>query len=144
VPRTSLVDDRPPLMTGCTYLSRKWPHLATADNELIRISVGRDGDKRFLELDDAELTTAAVSELARVLDVKGDPSAARVTRWADAFPQYRVGHLIRVAKIEEAVADLPAMAVAGAAYRGVGLPACIGSGRSAARAVLSSVAELVR
>ncbi|HVB93339.1 MAG TPA: protoporphyrinogen oxidase [Acidimicrobiales bacterium] len=139
VPRTSFLDSRPALMTGCTYLSRKWPHLATVGNELIRVSVGRDGDERFLELDDAELTAAVFSELAGVLEIKGGPSDARVTRWVDAFPQYRVGHLVRVARIEEVVSDLPAVAVAGATYRGVGIPACIGSGRSAARAVLSSL-----
>ena len=143
VPRTSVIDGRPALMTGCTYLSRKWPHLAIAGDELIRVSVGRDGDERYLELDDAELTAAAFSELARVLEIRGGPADARVTRWPGAFPQYRVGHLIRVAQIEEAVSDLPGLAVAGAAYRGVGIPACIGSGRNAARAVLASMAAMV-
>ena len=140
VPRTSVIDGRPALMTGCTYLSRKWPHMANAGDELIRVSVGRDGDERFFELDDAELTATAFAELARVLEIRGGPADARVTRWPDAFPQYRVGHLIRVAQVEEAVAELPGLAVAGAAYRGVGIPACIGSGRNAARAVLASVA----
>jgi oxygen-dependent protoporphyrinogen oxidase len=144
VPRTSVIDGRPALMTGCTYLSRKWPHLANAGDELIRVSVGRDGDQRYLDLDDDELTAAAFSELAQVLDIRGAPADARVTRWPGAFPQYRVGHLIRVAKIEEAVSELPGVAVAGAAYRGVGIPACIGSGRSAAGAVLASVAAMVR
>lgn len=144
VPRTSRIDGRPPLMTGCTYLSRKWPHLAAAEDELIRVSVGRDGDERFLELDDDELTVAAFAELARVLDINGGPTEARVTRWPGAFPQYRVGHLVRVAKIEEAVSALPGVAVAGAAYRGVGIPACIGSGRDAAREVLSWLAAIVR
>ncbi len=144
VPRTSLVNGRRVLMTGCTYLSRKWPHLATPGRELIRVSVGRDGDERYQDLDDDEIAAAAFSELAGVLDIAGDPTDARVTRWEGAFPQYRVGHLIRVAKIEEGVADLPGLAVAGAAYRGVGIPACIGSGRNAARAVLSSLAGMVR
>ncbi len=144
VPRTSHIDGRRALMTGCTYLSRKWPHLATAGHELIRVSVGRDGDERYQDLDDAETAAAAFSELARVLDIAGDPTDARVTRWEDAFPQYRVGHLIRVAKIEEAVTALPGLAVAGAAYRGVGIPACIGSGRRAARAVLASLPGILR
>ena len=54
-------------------------------------------------------------------------------------PQYRVGHLLRVSGIEAAVKRLPALAVAGAAYRGVGVPACIGSGRDAARSVLGAM-----
>jgi oxygen-dependent protoporphyrinogen oxidase len=144
VPRTSRIDDRPALMTGGTYLSRKWPHLAAAGDELIRVSVGRDGDERFLELDDDELAAAAFAELARVLDINRGPTEARVTRWPGAFPQYRVGHLVRVAGIEEAVSTLSGVAVAGAAYRGVGIPACIGSGRNAARAVLSSLAATAR
>ncbi len=58
-----------------------------------------------------------------------------VARWPGAFPQYRVHHLLRTAGIEAAVARLGGIAVAGAAYRGVGIPACIASGRAAARAV---------
>jgi oxygen-dependent protoporphyrinogen oxidase len=59
-----------------------------------------------------------------------------VTRWDGAFPQYTVGHLARTSTIEQAVAALPAVAVAGAAYRGVGIPAVVGSGRTAARSVM--------
>ena len=59
-----------------------------------------------------------------------------MTRWTDAFPQYRVHHLLRVTGIESAVGELPDLAVAGAAYRGVGIPACVASGRAAARGVL--------
>jgi oxygen-dependent protoporphyrinogen oxidase len=144
VPRTSGIDGRPALITGCTYLSRKWPHLATADTELIRVSVGRFGDERHLDLDDTELIDAAFSELAWVLDTTGIPSDSKVTRWPGAFPQYRVGHLTRVGNIEKAVADLSGVAVAGAAYRGVGIPACIASGRNAARSVLGSLTGAVR
>jgi oxygen-dependent protoporphyrinogen oxidase len=144
VPRTSRIDGRPALITGCTYLSRKWPHLATGDTELIRVSVGRFGDERHLDLDDTELIDAAFSELARVLDIAGAPPDSQVTRWPGAFPQYRVGHLTRVGNIEKAVADLSGVAVAGAAYRGVGIPACIASGRSAARSVLGSLTAAVR
>ncbi len=139
VPRSSSIDDRPALMTGCTYLGRKWPHLARPGEELIRVSVGRFGDRRHQELDDDELLASVAGELSRVIGVSGSPTDSLVTRWDRAFPQYRVGHLIRVAQVEQEVAALEGMAVAGAALRGVGIPACIGSGRSAARAVLDSV-----
>ena len=59
-------------------------------------------------------------------------SSGRVVRFADAFPQYRVHHLLRTAGVESALARLGGVAVAGAAYRGVGIPACIASGRAAA------------
>ena len=139
VPRTSSIGGRTPLVTGCTYLSRKWPGLARPDDELIRLSVGRFGDDRPDALDDDELTAIAFDELALVLGVRGRPTHSLVTRWDGAFPQYTVGHLGRTARIEQTVSELPGIAVAGAAYRGVGIPAVVGSGRTAARTVLRSL-----
>ena len=139
VPRTATMGGRPVLITACTYLARKWPHLARPGDELVRASVGRFGDDRHRGLDDAELATSVFGELARILDIQGAPLDQLVTRWDRALPQYEVGHLAAVEGIERAVAGLPGLAVAGAAYRGVGIPACIGSGRAAARRVLASV-----
>lgn len=139
VPRTSRIGGRAALITGCTYLSRKWPGLARSDDELIRLSVGRHGDTRSDALDDDELTAAVVAELAEVHDLSDGPRESLVTRWDGAFPQYRTGHLSRTSVVEQAVAALPGVAVAGAAYRGVGIPAVVGSGRTAARAVLKSL-----
>jgi protoporphyrinogen/coproporphyrinogen III oxidase len=139
VPRASTLGGRPALITGCTYLARKWPHLARPGDELVRVSTGRWGDERHRDLDDEELVDAAFADLAAILDVDGSPKKVRVTRWDRAFPQYRVGHLVRVAAVEKEVAALGTVAVAGAAYRGVGIPACIASGRAAARSVLAAV-----
>ncbi len=141
VPRTTTFDGRPALVTGCTYLDRKWPHLGRPGQALLRASVGRLGDERHLGLDDDQLTASVFAELAHTLGIGGAPVDSLVTRWERSFPQYRVGHLLRVAKIEQAVATLDGMAVAGAALRGVGIPACIGSGRTAARRVLASLAD---
>jgi oxygen-dependent protoporphyrinogen oxidase len=141
VPRTAVIDGRPALVTGCTYLGRKWPHLDRPGDELIRASVGRFGDERHRALDDDELRASAFGELAELLDIRGVPLDSLVTRWDGSFPQYRVGHLVRVAQVEQEVAALDGMAVAGAAYRGVGIPACVGSGRAAARQVLDSLAR---
>ena len=98
VPRTSTIDDRPALITGCTYLTRKWPGLARPGDDLVRLSVGRHGDSRPAGLDDDELTAAAVAELGPVLDITGAPGDSLVTRWDGAFPQYRVGHLARTVR----------------------------------------------
>jgi len=141
VPRTSTVDGRPTLITGCTYLARKWPHLARSGDELIRASVGRFGDIRHTALSDDELTTSVLDELGVLLGVRGAPLDSLVTRWDHAFPQYDVGHLLRVSRIEQLVAPLGGVAVAGAALRGVGIPACIGSGRAAAGRVVASLGE---
>ncbi|MEI7860418.1 MAG: protoporphyrinogen oxidase [Acidimicrobiales bacterium] len=139
VPRTATIAGRAALITGCTYLTQKWPGLARPDDELIRLSIGRHGDVRQDELNDDELTAAAFGELAGILDIVGQPRHSMVTRWDGAFPQYAVGHLSRTTRIEQSVAELPGVAVAGAAYRGVGIPAVIGSGRASARAVLRSL-----
>ncbi|MGA8371396.1 MAG: protoporphyrinogen oxidase [Acidimicrobiales bacterium] len=139
VPRGSTINDGAALMTGCTYLSEKWPHLDRPDDVLVRVSVGRFGDRRADRLSDEALGTAVVAELRSVLHLSTPPAEYIVTRWPDAFPQYRVGHLIKVSMIEGDIATVGAVAVAGAHLHGVGIPACIGSGRTAARAVLSAL-----
>jgi len=137
VPRHSIRADDPAgwAMTACTYLSQKWPHLARPEDVLLRASVGRFGDERLAAWSDEEVTARVWQELTELLALSGRPTASLVVRFPDAFPQYRVHHLLRTAGIEAAVARLGGLAVAGAAYRGVGIPACIASGRAAARAV---------
>jgi oxygen-dependent protoporphyrinogen oxidase len=123
-------------VTACTFLDRKWPHVAADGEVLLRVSMGRSGDGRFTQWDDEELVARAWSELGTLMGVTGSPLETTVARFPDAFPQYRVHHLLRTSGIESAVTRLGGLAVAGAAYRGVGIPACIASGRLAARAVL--------
>jgi len=132
-------DDPELLITAGTFLDVKWPHLARPGSVLLRASAGRFGDRRAEEMDDGALRSRAAAELSSILGITAPPTEAMVTRWRHAFPQYRVGHLMRVSGIEAAVKRLPALAVAGAPYRGVGIPACIGSGREAARDVRRSL-----
>ncbi len=133
VPR---VDGR--LMTACTVVSQKWGGLERPDDVLLRISAGRFGDERSLALDDDELVDHLTEELGGAIAVRGRPSAWRVSRWVRAFPQFAPGHLDLVAAIETDLAiAAPGIAVAGAAYRGVGIPACITSGQAAADRVLA-------
>ena len=73
-------------------------------------------------------------------DLEGAPIDTRVTRWGGGVPQYAVGHLRRVSRIHAAVAEQPGLAVCGAAYDGVGVPACIASAEAAARQVMRAVA----
>lgn len=127
------------LMTAATWMSAKWAHVAAAapGQVVIRVSAGRHRDERALQMDDGELASALRAELAEAMGLQEPPTETHVTRWLQAFPQYAVGHLDRVASLEAAVAAVPGLAVAGAAYRGVGIPACINSGRQAAARVLS-------
>jgi oxygen-dependent protoporphyrinogen oxidase len=127
------------LLTAGTFLDAKWPHLRRDDTVLLRASAGRFGDRRPERLDDDQLADRLSAELAAILGLVDPPLATLVTRWPRAFPQYRVGHLLRVSGIEAAVRRLPAIALAGAAYHGVGIPACVASGRAAARSVLESI-----
>ncbi len=127
------------LVTAGTFLDVKWPHLRRDGTVLLRASVGRFGDRRAEQLGDDELTARVTAELGAILSVSTPPSATMVTWWPAVFPQYKVGHLLRVSGIEAAVRRLPALAVAGSSYRGVGIPACVGSGRTAARDLLESL-----
>jgi protoporphyrinogen/coproporphyrinogen III oxidase len=135
VPAGSEGPEGPYLVTAVSFLDRKWPDLARDGETLLRASVGRIDDVRFAELDDDALVARVTDELGSLLGSAGAPLEALVTRWADSFPQYRVNHLVRVEGIEAAASALGGVTVAGAAYRGVGVPACIASGRAAARAV---------
>jgi oxygen-dependent protoporphyrinogen oxidase len=115
---------------GVTLSSAKWP-LAADGLFLLRASVGRAGETRALQLDDADLVTLVRRELGALFGVNTDPVDARVTRWGGGLPQYGVGHLDRVARIRAAVAAVPGLAICGAAFDGVGVPACIASARAA-------------
>ncbi|MET8338057.1 protoporphyrinogen oxidase [Streptosporangium canum] len=130
------VDGRP--IKAATFSSVKWPHLAEADPNLIllRCSIGRLGEEAVLQRDDAELVALAMAEMVEVMGVRGLPRDSRVTRWGGSLPQYDVGHLDRVARIRAAVAAQPGLALCGAAYDGVGIPACVSTARTAAARIL--------
>lgn len=128
------------LITACSFASSKWPHWAEPNEVVLRVSAGRFGDERALEMKDVELVQRLHNELVEVLHLTEAPIRARVTRWVEAFPQYRVGHIERVASMEAALRrDLPGVEVVGAAYRGLGITTCITQGRAAARRVLASI-----
>ena len=124
------------MVTACTWMSAKWPELARPGDVLVRASLGRFGDDRALAMDDDALVGRVVAELTPALGLQGGPADAVVARFPMAFPQYTVGHLDRVAAMEQAAGRLGGLALAGAALRGVGIPACIASGRRAARSVV--------
>lgn len=121
------------LITGCTWSSAKWAHLDDGARLLLRCSVGERG----AALDDAALVERACSELREAMGLRGEPAEAIVTRWDGAIPQYAPGHFDRVDRIAEALRGVPPLELAGAAYRGVGVPACIAQGRSAGGRVLA-------
>jgi oxygen-dependent protoporphyrinogen oxidase len=135
------VDGRP--VKAVTFSSIKWPHLQASNPGLIlvRCSVGRVGEEGVLHREDPELAALAAADLAEATGVRGAPVDVRVTRWGGALPQYTVGHRERVAAIRASVASQPGLAVCGAAYDGIGIPACIATARAAADQVAGHLRE---
>ena len=133
-------------VTAVSLASRKWAHWQQADGtEVLRISLGRHGRQELLDMDDGVVLKTALSEVSRHLGLRRElvPSATRITRWRRSFPQYVPHHLDRVDAIEAGVAAAgPAIAVAGAGFRGIGIPACIRQGRAAAAAMTVRLASL--
>ena len=133
------VDGHP--VKAVTFSSAKWPHLQAQAPDVViaRCSVGRIGEEGLLQRDDEDLAAVAAADLAAATGVRGAPSDTRVTRWGGALPQYTVGHRDRVAAIRASVASQPGLAVCGAAYDGVGIPACIATAQEAVTQLLASL-----
>lgn len=132
VPRTEASD-----VLACTWTSRKWAGHAPDGKLLLRVFI-----RRFdWEAPDPDLIEVAQTEL-RLIGIDASPELTRVHRWSwlDGMPQYVLGHPERVARIEERLVEHPGLAVAGAAYRGVGVPDCIASGEAAAESVARALA----
>ena len=128
------------LMTACSWASAKWAHLGADGVVRLRVSAGRVDDPRAMAMDDDEVVDRLRVELAAAVGVEADPVDVVVARWPDGFPQYAPGHLDRIAAVHAELArSAPGVALAGAGLGGVGLPACIGSGRAAASRVLSAL-----
>jgi protoporphyrinogen/coproporphyrinogen III oxidase len=120
----------PLTVAACTLSSHKWAGRAPVGTVLVRAFIA--GDRAAASVPDGDLIAAARRDLAATLGLEGEPMLTRVARHPDAMPHYTVGHLGRVAAATAALADSPQIVLAGAAYRGVGLPDCIAQGRAAA------------
>jgi protoporphyrinogen/coproporphyrinogen III oxidase len=123
-----------------TFATNKWGWVADVAPDLfiLRASLGRIGEEALLQRSDIDLVRLVLADLADALGGQlPSPIDSHVQRWGGALPQYAVGHLDKVARIRAAVARVPGLEVAGAAYDGVGIPACIASGRQSAEATLT-------
>jgi protoporphyrinogen/coproporphyrinogen III oxidase len=117
---------------ACTWVSSKYPHRVPDDEVLIRGFVGRRGQEEALQSSDHELIGLMREELRQRLGITASPVIERVYRWPLGMPQYSMGHRERLTTIEQRLDQHPGLALAGNAYRGVGIPDCIASGESAA------------
>ncbi|KAA6223530.1 protoporphyrinogen oxidase [Streptomyces albofaciens JCM 4342] len=133
------VDGR--VIKAATFLSGKWawPGRCAPGKVVVRTSVGRYGEDTALRLDDTELITRSLAELAGATGLAAVPYASAVTRWATGLPQYTVGHTDRIARVREHLGRLGTLAVCGAAYDGVGITSCVDGAGRAAEAVTASL-----
>jgi len=122
-----------------TWSSNKWAGRAPDEVLLLRVYIGHYGGRDVTQLPDSELLALAHAELAASFVAEGAPLLQRIYRWPRSMPQYNLGHLARLATIEERLPHNPGLFLAGAAYRGVGIPDCIREGENAAMGVLRYV-----
>lgn len=124
---------------AATFSSDKWDWVGREEPELfwLRTSLGRFGEEAVLRREDGELVELSLRDLAAATGLTARPVEALVTRWEGGLPQYPAGHLERVARIRADVERVPGLALCGALYDGVGVPACVGSGQRAAEETLA-------
>ncbi|MFY9270516.1 MAG: protoporphyrinogen oxidase [Candidatus Manganitrophaceae bacterium] len=121
---------------AATWSSTKFPGRAPEGHLLIRLFLGGAHQERLVDLDDTTLISIGREELRSILRIEATPVVARLFRWIKASPQYHVGHLDRVAAIDKEAEKHPGLFLAGAAYRGVGIPDCIQQGKTTAEKIV--------
>jgi len=126
-------------MLASTFVHNKFPHRAPPDRALLRCFLGGAREERILQLSDDGIVRIVREELRQILGLTAEPHFARVYRWKAAMAQYNVGHLERLARIEHLRRQRPGLSLAGNAYRGIGVPDCVRSGKEAADQALAAV-----
>jgi oxygen-dependent protoporphyrinogen oxidase len=121
---------------AATFVHNKFPHRAPPERALIRCFLGGSRDEQVLQLPDNEILGIVREELRQILRLSADPIFSRVYRWKGSMAQYTVGHLDRLRRIESLLKQSRGLALAGNAYRGIGVPDCVRSGEIAAQQVL--------
>jgi oxygen-dependent protoporphyrinogen oxidase len=128
------------MILAASYSSQKFPGRAPSEATIIRVFLGGAMNQELLELTSDNLSKLAHTELSSLLAIDGQPLWSDVGRWPLSMPQYHVGHLALVGRIEARMARWPGLELAGNAYHGVGIPQCVRSGEAAAERVVASCA----
>jgi protoporphyrinogen/coproporphyrinogen III oxidase len=123
---------------ACSMASVKFAGRAPEGKVLLRVFVGGALQPELNQLADDEIKRLVLAELGELIGLSGEPEFCEVARWPGMMPQYHVGHLDLVKQIEERAAGIGHFALAGNAYRGVGIPICIKCGEEAAERVVQS------
>ena len=120
-------------LLAATFVHNKFPHRAPDDRALLRCFFAGRNAEAVWQLDDESIVGIVRNELQQILGLRTAPVFARVYKWKSAMAQYGVGHLERLERMERLRKQLPGLALAGNAYRGIGVPDCVRSGRDAAK-----------
>jgi oxygen-dependent protoporphyrinogen oxidase len=123
-------------MRACTFVHNKFPHRAPPDKGVLRCFMGGANDAAILQASDDEMLAIVKKELREFIGLNATPQIVRIYRWRGAMAQYTPGHLERVDRIENAVAAIPGLALAGNTFRGIVVPDCVRTGAMAAQTVL--------
>ena len=127
-------------LLAATFMHNKFPYRAPEDRALLRCFFAGKNAEDVWHFADDEIVGIVRNELQKILGLRAEPLFARVYRWKSAMAQYSVGHLERLDRIERLRQQLPGLALAGNAYRGIGVPDCIRSGRDAATELTKTLA----
>jgi protoporphyrinogen/coproporphyrinogen III oxidase len=123
-------------LLAATFVHNKFPHRAPEDRALLRCFFAGSNAENVWPLNDDQIIGIVRKELQQIIGLRAAPLFARVYKWKSAMAQYSVGHLERLERIERLRQELPRLALAGNAYRGIGVPDCVRSGREAAKQAL--------
>jgi oxygen-dependent protoporphyrinogen oxidase len=129
----------PVTIKASTFASNKWGWLKEPGRTVLRASLGRAGEPMLY--DDATMTELALADLRSILGTLPTPVASHVQRWGGGLPQYAVGHLQMLDVLDAEIGHLPGLALAGATYRGVGIPAVIASAQTAVEKLAVDLGE---
>jgi oxygen-dependent protoporphyrinogen oxidase len=129
-------------ITACTWVSSKWLHTAPEGHKLLRCYVGRAGDEAIVDRPEEEIIAKVRQDLSDIMGITSEPLFTRLTRWKQSMPQYTVGHLNRLQEIETEIMNRwPGLLIAGAGYKGLGVPDCILEGKKTAEQVLEYILQ---
>jgi oxygen-dependent protoporphyrinogen oxidase len=123
---------------ACSFSSVKFEGRAPDEFALLRAFIGGPGQQSLIGRDDAFIADLVEKDLNDILGLQGKPIQTHISQWKNVMPQYHIGHLDWVEKIEGQSAQVPGLALAGNAYGGVGIPDCIRSATAAAKSLLAS------
>jgi protoporphyrinogen/coproporphyrinogen III oxidase len=126
-------------INAATWSSIKWSFRAPADSVLIRCFVGGGHHEELVDRSDDELTGIVLDELRAITGIAARPHFSKIYRWERSMPRYTVGHLDRVAAIDNALNPYAGLFLIGSSYKGIGIGDCIKSGFDAANTIAESI-----